>query len=68
MASLRVRLRAVADGQTIVNMPPVLGRYVGGIDTQRFDGLDRLEHLFALGQLDVRSRLSPPGYTSGTVM
>ena len=53
MSSLRVRLRPVADGQTIVNMPPVVGRHVGGIDIQYFDNLDRLEHL-----LDSR----PAGY------
>jgi hypothetical protein len=40
-------LLPVADGQTIVNMPPVLGRYVGGIDIQCFDNIDRLEHLLA---------------------
>jgi hypothetical protein len=37
-------LRPITSGQAVVNMPPVVGRDVGGIDAQRFDDLDRVEH------------------------
>jgi hypothetical protein len=56
-----VRLRRITGGQAVVNMPPVVGRDVGGIDAQRFDDLDRLQHFLDLGQPEMCSRLSPRG-------
>jgi hypothetical protein len=61
-------LRLITGGQAVVNMPPVVGRDVGGMDAQRFDDLDRLQHFLDLGQPEMCSRLSPPGYASATVM
>jgi hypothetical protein len=48
MPAARVRARPVADGQAVVDVLPVVGRDVGGIDAERFDGLDRLEYLLDL--------------------
>src|SRR3546814_2447288 len=39
-----VGARLVAGGQTVVNVTPVIRRYVSRIDVQRLHGVDRLEH------------------------
>src|SRR6266496_4575330 len=36
----------LTDGQTVVNMPPVLRRRVGRIDLDRLNGVDRLQDFF----------------------
>src|SRR3546814_17124001 len=43
-----VGARLVAGGQTVVNVTPVIRRYVSRIDVQRLHGVDRLEHALDL--------------------
>src|SRR6266853_6267789 len=49
MPGLSVWSRPLADRHTIVDMLPVLWGSIGGIDAERLDGLDGLQHLFDLG-------------------
>ena len=49
MLLARVGARCVASREPVVNMPPVIGTGVGGIDAELLDGVDRLQHA-----LDVR--------------
>ena len=48
MPFARVRPRLVADGQAVVQMPPVIRRDVGWIDAERFDGVDCQQHALDL--------------------
>jgi hypothetical protein len=50
--ALRVGSRLLADGQSVVDVPPMVGRGIGRIDGERLDGIDCLKYL-----LDFR----PPG-------
>src|SRR5712691_920011 len=48
MAAVRVGSQPLADGQAVMDLPPVVGRSVRGIDPKRLDGVDRLQHLLDL--------------------
>src|SRR5450432_2969558 len=45
MPALRVGSRLLADGQSVVDVPPMVGRGIGRIDAERLDGVDCLKHL-----------------------
>ena len=59
-----VRARCVANSEAVVNVAPVIGTGVGGIDADLLDDIDRLEHALDLGQPDWR-RYPRPGRTYG---
>jgi hypothetical protein len=63
MTPKRVNPRHFVDGQTIVDVVPIVGRCVGRVDAKRFDGVDNLQHAFDFSQPDSRNRTSPPGRT-----
>src|ERR1700676_3551263 len=44
----------MAGGETVVEVAPVFPRGVGGIDVERLDGVDRLQHA-----LDLRPAIDP---------
>src|SRR5579875_1187924 len=54
MLLARVGAWLVADGETVMKVPPVFRRDVGRIDVERFDGVDRLQH-----PLDLRPAIHP---------
>ena len=49
MPGLSVGSRPLADGDTIVDMVPVLWSGIGRIDAERLDGIDGLQHFLDLG-------------------
>ena len=68
MLLARVGARCVAGGEPVVNVPPVIGTGVGGIDAELLDGVDRLQHALDLrpardAQKDVAAR--PHGANRG---
>ena len=67
MTGSGVGSRCFVDRQSVVNVVPIVGCYVGGIDVERLDSIDQLQDPFDFGQLDSRDRLSPPGVIQGTV-
>src|SRR6266702_4810273 len=61
MTRLRVKPWHFIDGQTIVDVVPIVGRCVGRVDAERLDGINNLQHAFDLGptgqpQQDVAAR------------
>jgi hypothetical protein len=62
-----IRSRLLADGQAVVDVPPMVGRGVSRIDPAGFDGVDRPQNVVDLGKPSMRRRISPPGRTNGRV-
>ena len=67
MALERVGARLLAGGQAVVDVPPVIRRDVAGIDAERFHRVDGRSTCSTFGQPSIRSRISPPGRTNGSV-
>src|SRR5258706_2903638 len=48
MSRPRVSPRRFVDGQTIVDVVPIVGGCVGRVDAERLDGINNLQHAFDL--------------------
>src|ERR1700730_4188138 len=48
MPTAAVRSWVFSNGQAVVDVTPVIGRGVCGIDAERRDGIDRMKHLLDL--------------------
>ena len=48
MTPKRVTPRHFVDGQTIVDVVPIVGSCVGPVDAERLDGIDNLQYPFDL--------------------
>jgi hypothetical protein len=67
MSAVRIGSWQFTGEETIVDVPPVLGRGVRRIDSECLNTIDCLRTFSTFGQPLRWSRLSPPGRTNGTV-